>query len=86
MLDRIFSFRIIAVAFLIGLLFAMGAELVWKPLVAPAFFLGAVGTYALAVLNPANVMRCPHCGKRAKMGTSTCHHCGRALITSRAEE
>lgn len=32
----------------------------------------------IAVANVGK-LRCPHCGKRVKLGASACHHCGREV-------
>ena len=34
--------------------------------------------YAIAVFNDEQMIRCDQCGKRVKLGASTCHHCGYA--------
>jgi hypothetical protein len=39
-------------------------------------------TLAGVVFNDAQVLRCPNCRKRIKLGADTCHHCGRKVAAS----
>ena len=35
-----------------------------------------------AVFNDDNVLYCPFCKKRVKMGAQACHHCGRNVLSA----
>jgi hypothetical protein len=30
---------------------------------------------------PTTVLYCPHCRKRVKIGATSCHHCGRTVVS-----
>lgn len=63
------------------LLPVIAVSIVWPD--APQWLLTAIliGMIALVVtgwLRGALVLKCPACGKRVKIGYTTCHHCGYA--------
>jgi hypothetical protein len=37
---------------------------------------------ATQYVKPSAMWKCPYCLKRAKLGASACHHCGRSLVRS----
>jgi hypothetical protein len=57
--------------------YVLGA--VWKPLGYVAGILLLVLCLAWLV-SPENVLYCPYCKKRVKVGASACHHCGRSVL------
>lgn len=75
--QRAFSLRILMSAVFLGLIACVLASFLWDPLTVPVFVLVTGGVWLLAVLNDENVLTCPHCGKRVKLGSTVCHHCGR---------
>ena len=79
-LQRAFSFRLIGGALLLALLvgaFVAAASPTVGAIITIVLFLA---TYGVGVLNPVNVLYCPHCRKRVKAGASVCHHCGRNTL------
>lgn len=43
----------------------------------PWFFIVPVGLLAVGAYTVGGMkLRCSHCGKRIKLGYTTCHHCG----------
>lgn len=73
----------IRLAFLV-FLFPLVLVLVWDD--APRWaILGAWIVGALIVIAPyvtgQLALRCPACGKRIKVGYTTCHHCGHAITS-----
>lgn len=46
-------------------------------------FFGTVAAFAWALLSGRTALRCPNCGKRVKLGYSTCHHCSAQVATPR---
>lgn len=43
----------------------------------PWFFIVPVGLAAVLAYTVGGMkLRCPNCGKRIKLGYTTCHHCG----------
>lgn len=48
----------------------------------PWFFLVPLGVLAIAAYTVGGMkLRCSKCGKRIKIGYSTCHHCGATFGT-----
>lgn len=83
-LQRAFSFRILMAALFAGLIAAVLTAFVWEAAVGVVFVVVTGGVWVLAVLNEENVPYCPHCGKRVKLGSGTCHHCGRDVRAAAA--
>jgi hypothetical protein len=73
------SFRLAMAAFFVALLFAVPASLVSSLLATIAFVLAILLVYAYALLNPGFQAYCPHCRRRVRLGSGTCHHCGRRV-------
>lgn len=82
-LDRAFSLRIIFACIFVGLVAAILVGLVWSGGAGPAFLVVGGGVYLLAIFNDSLDLRCPHCGKRVKLGNDVCHHCGRNVKDAR---
>lgn len=40
-------------------------------------FIIFAGGAVIPLLTGQSSLRCPHCGKRVKLGKPVCHHCGR---------
>jgi hypothetical protein len=74
------SLRVIFTALICGLLVGALLSAIAKPLGVVGFFVVAGGIYILAALNPENVLYCPYCRKRVKIGATTCHHCGQRVV------
>jgi uncharacterized membrane protein len=79
-LQRLVSFRIGCLAAIVALIVAAIASAVWRPLVGPVFFLVFAAVMVLAMFNDRNILYCPYCRKRVKMGATTCHHCGQNVL------
>lgn len=77
--ENFFSVRIILLALVAGALMAGLAGAIWEPLGPPVGVIGWVLAYLLLAATPGNVLYCPHCRKRTKIGASVCHHCQRAV-------
>lgn len=61
------------IGFLIVGAVLFGAVTGWSPWI----FIVPVGLLAIAAYTVAGMkLRCPACGKRIKLGYTTCHHCG----------
>ncbi len=77
MIARALSIRVIALSLVVGVCAGVLLQLVWPgvPLM-PVVWLVAAACYVMAVLNDEQMIRCPRCMKRVKMGADTCHHCG----------
>ena len=73
------SLRVLFTAILLGAIAAALAGALWKPLTAPVGAVVLVGIWVLAILNTDNVLVCPHCLKRVKIGAERCHHCGQPV-------
>lgn len=63
---RVF-FVSLGVALLIGVIFGIPGAIV------PIFLV----LFVLTAAANLGKLKCPHCGKRVKLGASVCHHCGR---------
>jgi hypothetical protein len=63
---RVF-FASLVIAVVIGWIFGSSAAIV------PIFIV----LFVLVALNNVGKLKCPHCGKRVKLGADVCHHCGR---------
>jgi hypothetical protein len=44
------------------------------------FFVVFFPVWILGAANPENVLYCPYCRKRVKIGATSCHHCGRTVV------
>lgn len=44
---------------------------------------GTVALFAWSLLSGRSALKCPNCGKRVKLGYSTCHHCGAQVARPR---
>ncbi len=77
-LQRALSIRIIFGSLFAALLISVVLGVLWGPLVYLFFPIFALA-YGGAILNDANVLYCPYCRKRVKLGANTCHHCGRTV-------
>ena len=65
--------------FFFALMFPLVIVLVWEDAPTWAVWVGwgIGGAVLLGMYRHGNlVLRCPHCGKRVKIGYTTCHHCG----------
>jgi hypothetical protein len=50
------------------------------------FFLIPIGLLVIGAYTVGGLkLRCPACGKRIKLGYTSCHHCGRSVVASKAE-
>ena len=75
-------FRIVGFAFLVAIV----ASIVSNgngTVVAIAFF-GVLALFVFSLVTGRTVLKCPNCGKRVKLGYSTCHHCGAQVANPRA--
>lgn len=78
-LQRVFSIRIILLGAMLAGVAGYLASLLWEPLAAVVVWPVFIGFMLLAMFNDENVIYCPHCRKRVKIGAASCHHCGRAV-------
>lgn len=76
--DKVASLRVAAGAFFSAAIVAAILGALWGPLAYVAIPLGLF-TWLALVTDPTVVVRCPHCRLRAKMGATSCHHCGREI-------
>lgn len=76
--ERALSFRILFGCAFVAIVAGVIASLLWTPLAYLAIPVFLV-VWGLAIVNDDNVLRCPYCAKRVKLGASTCHHCGRTV-------
>lgn len=78
-LQRLGSIRVGCVSLFVALGAAFVSSLVWEPLAGIVFLIVFLLMMIAAVFNDDNILYCPHCRKRVKMGANTCHHCARAV-------
>jgi hypothetical protein len=78
---NLFSFRVWFAAFLVALIPAYLASLLWEPLGAVVFAIVGLAVIGLAASPYGAVLYCPHCRKRVKAGADRCHHCGQIVTT-----
>lgn len=77
MIARALSIRVIGLSLLVGIAAGVLVNQAAPTIpTMPVVWVVAAMVYLLAVLNEAQMIRCSACGKRVKMGSSTCHHCG----------
>jgi len=57
------------------------AGAIWQPLTFIGLPVALLGWYAL-ITDPGTVAYCPHCGKRVKIGSTVCHHCGMDAVVA----
>lgn len=75
-IERGISLRVILLSMIGGGIVGAVASAAWAPLGVPVTLVVWVGLWFLMVMNDGQMVRCDACGKRVKMGYSTCHHCG----------
>lgn len=75
-------FRIAWAALVVGLLASFISD--GNQYVVLAAMVGTVGLFAWSLLTGRSALKCPACGKRVKLGYSTCHHCGAQVGNPRA--
>lgn len=76
LLSRALSLRVIGSSLLTGLLGGVVVGLVWPAAEMPALWIVAAGMYVLTVAASWQMVKCDDCGKRVKVGSAVCHHCG----------
>lgn len=67
-------------AFFVGLLFAVPASFLSSVLATIVFVLAILLVYGYALVTPGFQAYCPHCRRRVRLGSDTCHHCGRGVF------
>jgi len=73
---RALSLRVILFSLIAGIGVEVLVSLAWHGLHMWIVWLVAGLCYLVAVFNDEQMVRCAACGKRVKLGYSTCHHCG----------
>jgi hypothetical protein len=73
---RALSLRNIVGSFVAAFIVAVLVGLAWPAAIGPVLVIAFLVVYLARVLNPAQMLKCDACGKRVKMGYTTCHHCG----------
>lgn len=74
---RVWVSATVAPLLLVGIPAALLSMYVWEPLGYLAYLGVVLMPFALlAMMDPGNPAYCDRCGKRVKLGSSTCHHCG----------
>lgn len=77
--QTLFSVRWGCSAMLLALIPAVIGSLITPVLGTILFFVVFVPVWIIGAANPGNVLYCPYCRKRVKVGATTCHHCGRSV-------
>ena len=77
--QTLFSVRWGCSAMLLALIPAVIGSLITPVLGTVLFFVVFVPVWIIGAANPGNVLYCPYCRKRVKVGATTCHHCGRSV-------
>ncbi len=80
-LGRLFSIRVQMACFFGAAIVGYLLSRLWEPLVWVTWPLYGLLILA-AVFNDDNVLYCPFCKKRVKMGAQACHHCGRNVLSA----
>ena len=84
MVARAFSLRVIFLSLVVGVCAYVLVQLAWSGVGFWLMWLVAAGTYALAVWGGGSgegqMVKCDACGKRVKMGSERCHHCGYSRV------
>lgn len=78
-LQRVLSVRIGCMGLIVAGVAAALTGALWEPLAAIVFWPVLIAFMLAAIFNDENVLNCPHCRKRVKIGASTCHHCGQTV-------
>ena len=73
---RALSIRVVILSLVAGVGAGVLIGLAWPAATMPVVWTVAAACYLLAIFNDAQMIRCPACRKRVKMGADTCHHCG----------
>lgn len=80
MIARALSIRVILLSLIVGVAAYVLVQLVWAGVGYWLMWLVAAATYALAVwgggAGQGELVKCPACRKRVKLGADRCHHCG----------
>lgn len=79
--NKVLSIRIAGTALVGGLIVGALLGAIWQPLSIVAIPVALLGWYAL-VMDSSTVAYCSHCGKRVKIGSTVCHHCGRDVVVA----
>ena len=74
--------RVVGFAFLVTFAVSLLTRGNAPPAVLMLVFVGTLALVSIAVLTGRTPLRCPHCGKRVKIGSTVCHHCGRDATTA----
>ena len=74
--------RIVGFAFLVAIVVSIVSD--GNGTVAAIAFFGALALFVFSLVTGRTVLKCPNCGKRVKLGYSTCHHCGAQVAKPRA--
>ena len=77
--QRATSLRVLASAIFAGIILGWLASLISEDFGFPIFAATAVGVLLIQVLNEDNVIVCPECRGRVKLGASRCRHCGQPV-------
>jgi hypothetical protein len=75
-LVRALSLRVVLSSVFTGLLAGVVVGLAWPGAVVPTMWAVAAVCYLGFVLNDGQMLRCAACGRRVKLGCSTCPRCG----------
>lgn len=75
----LFSFRVWLIAALTSLPVTWLTYFVYEPAMSTVLWVWTIGAVLLTAYTGALTAYCPHCGKRVKIGTDTCHHCTRKV-------
>lgn len=73
--------RVVGLAFVAAVVASIASD--GNQVVIGIAFFGVVALVAWSLLSGRTALRCPACGKRVKLGYSTCHHCGAQVGTPR---
>jgi len=75
-------FRVVGLALLVGIAASIVSG--GNSTVVLIAMVGTVALFVWALVSGRTALRCPNCGKRVKLGYSTCHHCGAQVATPRS--
>jgi hypothetical protein len=75
-LARALSVRVIVLALVGGVGVGVLVGMKWPDATMPAVWTTAGVLYIIAIFNDGQMIKCAACGKRVKLGATTCHHCG----------
>lgn len=75
-------FRVVGFAFLVAIVASIVSD-GNGTVVAVAFF-GVLALFVWSLVSGRTALKCPNCGKRVKLGYSTCHHCAAQVAKPRA--